>query len=115
MGAWGWKWKRGFRQLLPIALAGLIGWGAYQMFFTGAGLRGTKTAVNRILRQIPFFGSRFRSKPSYRYGYARRGDRHGHVRRSYRHGRSQRSYREYPSPRRGKHYARPGKRRARRR
>jgi hypothetical protein len=106
MGAWGWKLKRWFRQLLPIALAGAVVWGAYQMFFTRAGLRGPKTAVNRMLRQIPFFGSRFRSKPSYREGHARRG---------YRYGRSQRSYRKYHSPRRGKYHARSGKRRARRR
>ena len=106
MGALSWKIKRWFRQLLPIALAGAVVWGAYQMFFTRSGLRGPKTAVTRLLRNVPFFGSRFRAKPSYR---------HARKHRSYRHGRARRSYRKYHAPRRGKHHARSGKRRGRRR
>ena len=97
MGAWGWKIKRWFRQLLPIALAGAVVWGGYNMFFTRGGLRGPRIAITRALRHIPFFGSRFRSHSSYRYG------------------RSQRSYRKYYGHRRGKYHARSKRRRGRRR
>lgn len=93
MGALTWKIKRWFRQLLPIALAGLVVWGGYTMFFARGGFRGAKNAVTRVLRQVPFFGSRFRSgghRSSRVHAYRYHSRRRHHVRRSRRHHRRHR-------------------------
>ena len=97
MGALTWKIKRWFRQLMPFALAALVVWGGYTMFFSRSGFRGAKNSVARVLRNVPFFGSRFRSSGSYRSG------------------RSARSYRRYQSPRRSRYHARSHRRHHRRR
>jgi len=101
MGAWGWKIKRLFRQMMPFAIAAAVAWTGYTMFFAGSGFRSPKTAVMRVFRSLPYFGSRFRGGRS--------------EARSYRYGRSSRSYRRYHSPRRSRYHARSTRRHGRRR
>lgn len=98
MGALGWKIKRWFKQLMPFALAALVAWGAYTMFFTRGGFRGPRVAISRVLRHVPFFGSRFRSH-SHGGGMSYRS----YGARSYR--------RRYHSPRRSRYHARGNRRR----
>jgi hypothetical protein len=91
-----WRIKELFSKLVAVALVGAVAFGGYSLYRQGAFRGGFAHAGRVVMRQIPYFGSRFRhfiasttsgSRPvSYRSG------RRAHNRRAYRGSRRHHQY-----------------------
>lgn len=83
-----WKIKQFLRQIFPIALLCVALYGAHAIIFKkGVFRHGVEPGVTRLVRMIPFFGTRLMpyrgSGKSYAY-YSKRKKRYRHARRRHR-------------------------------
>lgn len=92
-----WKIKRFFKKAFPIALiAGVLYFG-YNLYKKGTFRGGFSQSFHRVVRQLPYFGSRFRgysgsSSFATNSGYRRGGRKHyRQYKKHFRRGRSRRS------------------------
>ncbi|NBX92093.1 MAG: hypothetical protein EB078_06370 [Proteobacteria bacterium] len=55
-----WRIRELFSKLIAIALVGVVAFGGYTLYRKGAFSGGISHAGKVVMRQIPYFGSRFR-------------------------------------------------------
>ena len=60
MSSWTWKIRQAVSNLIPIAVIGAIVFGGWHFYKKGTFRHGIAPAVSSTLRQIPYFGSRFK-------------------------------------------------------
>jgi len=93
MGRIIWQIKEAVSKLIVVLVIGAVAYGGYSLYRKGAFRGGIGHTSRVILRQIPYFGSRFRhfiaSGPSVASGSTSRRARN-HHRRVYRHVRRHR-------------------------
>lgn len=88
MSSLSWKIRQFASNLVPLLVIGGIAYGGWHFYKKGTFRHGIAPAVSSVLRQIPYFGSRFRhytsgssyasSPKSYRkkHGNHKRGKKH---------------------------------------
>ena len=84
MGSWTWKIRELGQKIVPFLIIGAIGFGAYKLHRQGMFRHGVGPAINTVLHQIPYFGSRFKHYNAASEGYAV-SPRKATVRKKYRH------------------------------
>lgn len=91
MGQIIWQIKEAISKLIVVLVIGAVAYGGYSLYRKGAFRGGVGHASRVILKQIPYFGSRFRH-----FIASGSGSRHSvSSGRSYRRGRSGRASRRY--------------------